>query len=147
MTKMNAQTLNNTIKEKILQNTLKFAERQDAQAFQEDAGIDETQMIEILATIFKARQEHEYVDFADDFEEYAGMSIEDSQYKFIMECVDEDTTLEVLIEDSSTPSWACWEDWASYYEYINANVTPMDKDVFEKAVKFLYDGYSLEEVA
>jgi hypothetical protein len=146
MTKMNAQTLNNVIKAKIEQNTLKFAERQDAQAFQEDAGIDETQMIETLATIFKARQELEYVDFLE-FEEYAGMSIEDAQYEFIMECVDEDTTLETLIEDSSTLSWDCWEDWASYYEYINVNVTPMDKDVYEKAVNFLYDGYALEKVA
>ena len=146
MTKMNAQTLNNVIKAKIEQNTLKFAERQDAQAFQEDAGIDETQMIETLATIFKARQELEYIDFLD-MDDFAGMSIAEAQHKFIMECVDEDTTLETLIEDSSTLSWDCWEDWASYYEYINVNVTPMDKDVYEKAVNFLYDGYALEKVA
>lgn len=143
---MNAQTLNNVIKAKILQNTLKFADRPDAQAFQEDAGIDEIQMIATLATIFASRQEFEYIDFPE-MDDFAGMSIAEAQHKFIMECVDEETSLEDLIEDSAELSWACLEDWASYYEYIVANVTAMDLDVYKKAVNFLYDGYAVEETA
>jgi len=143
---MNAQTLDNVIKAKILQNTLKLTDRSDAQALQEDAGINELQMGVDLAMIFKARQELEYVDF-QEMDDFAGMSLVEVQHKFIMECVDQDTTLEELIEDSAAISYACLEDWASYYEYIVSNFGEMSEDVYKKLVSFLYDGYAVEETA
>lgn len=143
---MNAQTLNNVIKAKILKNCIQFAERPDAQALQEDAGVNELQMVVDLATIFTARQELEYIDFPE-MDDFKGMSIQEAQHKFIMECVDDDTTLEELIEDSAAISYACLEDWASYYEYIVANFGEMSEDVYKKLVSFLYDGYAVEETA
>ena len=145
---MNAQTLNNVIKAKILQDTQKFADRADAQAFMDDAGIDQATMIANLSTIFVARHDIGIVEL-QEFDEYAGMSIEDAQHKFMLECVTDDNSLEDLIEDAvrSALTWYCLEDWASYYEYIVANVTAMDLDVYKKAVNFLYDGYAVEEAA
>ncbi len=135
--------INNSVAKRDLDNMA-------SEYWMDDAGIDETQARVLLTDIFTARHMAGMLQLIE-LPEYADMNPAIANHKFIAECIkdSEDFTWEQAVEDSvsSAMTYYCMDHWDAYWKIIE-NVNQLDwitKDVYGKAVSYLYDYYTPEE--
>lgn len=124
-----------------------------AELWMDDADIDETQARMLLDMIFTAKAIASGLDLVENFpNEYGNMNPLEAQYRFIADdCIGEDFNWDQAVDDTinSAMTYYCMDNWDLYYEIIQKLLQIIDldwfnKDVYSKAVNYLYDGYACD---
>ena len=125
-----------------------------AELWMEDAGIDESQARMLLDMIFTAKAIAADALLIKEFpDQYGDCGPLEAQHRFIeRECISEDYTWEQAVEEciSSALTYYCMDNWQQYYDIIqilnqdHPELEWFNKELYGKAVSYLYDGYACD---